>query len=57
MQQKGQMVVIFEGDNFHVILIYKTNVLDSYFTDFFLSEKFESTLSFDGLLSGRAGSM
>ena len=39
---------LFEGDNFYVILIYKTIVLDLYFTIFF-SEKFESTLSFNGL--------
>ena len=39
---------LFEGDNFYVISIYKTIVLDSYFTIFF-PEKFESTLSFNGL--------
>ena len=29
---------LFEGDNFHVILIHKTIVLDSYFTIFFLGK-------------------
>ena len=35
MQKKDKTAVIFKGDNFHGILIYKTIVLDSYFTDFF----------------------
>ena len=48
MKQKMSKWPLFEGDNFYVISIYKTIVLDSYFTIFF-SEKFESILSFNGL--------